>query len=169
MNIYEVIDEWGKKHPYRRFDEDEKFSNSVRYISDKQLQDIASHMFFLEDADESFISILLINISLYYYSQRSAGNYAKVKRPDHVVQQISGRVDAIIRDLEGCKIFSDDIEALQALKKKLGQKFFLRIHNCIYPQKPMSKQVIRNLIEMGTKALRLNGKSGDIKALIDII
>lgn len=169
MNIYEVIDEWGKKHPYRRFDEDEKFSNSVRYISDKQLRDIASHMVFLEDANKLFISTLLTNISLYYYSQRAAGNYAEAKRPDHVVRQISGRVDAIIRDLEGCKIFSDDIEALQALKIKLGQKDRLQMNHCIYPQKPMSKQVIRTLIETETEALKLNGKSGDIKALIDII
>ena len=168
MNITEIADQWGIDNPYRDVNEDMPYSNKVRYIGDKELINISSKMDFLNGISELDAKHFFAQIDLYTYSQRSKNNYSKVPRPDKIIKPYIKRIDDLINDLNS-PLFKDDIENLEALKKKLSNKQILAFYQFIYPQKPMTKIVIRQELEALIKKYKISVTQKDIKDLIDCI
>ena len=168
MTILELIEEWEKSHPYRDIQEDKPYSNLVRYIDDKKMIAISSKMDFLEGVDKASILLLLSNINLYLYSQRSKNNYSKVKRPDKVLSPFIKKLDDLITFLDNTH-FDDDVNNLKLLRSKLSNKKELQIVQFIHPQQPMDKKVIRNILNIIITNNNIYVPSMELKSFIDCI
>lgn len=168
MTILEIIEYWENSHPYRDIQEDKPYTNLVRYIDAKKIIDISSKMNFLEGVDKDSILLLLANINLYLYSQRSKNNYSKVKRPDKVLSPFIKKIDDLITFLDNTH-FDDDVNNLKLLRSKLSNKEELQRVQFVHPQQPMNKKVIKNILDAIIKNNNINVPSMELKSFIDCI
>lgn len=168
MSIFEIADQWSIDNPYRDINEDMPYSNEVKYIEDKKWDDLTSKMDFLDGISEFEAKQFFAQINLYSYSQRSKNNYSKVPRPDKVIKPYIKRIDDLISDLDS-PLFKDDIENLKALKKKLSNKSTLELYEFAYPQKPLTKKLIKQYLTQFIDKYQIPVTQKDKKDFIDFI
>ena len=168
MTIFEIAEQWSIVNPYREISKDMPYCNEVKYITDKKWEDITSKMDFLDGINEIDARQLFAQINLYSYSQRAKHNYIKVPRPDKVVNSYLKKITNLIAELNS-PLFEDDIKNLNALKKKLSNKLLLEMHEVIYPQKPLTKNVIRKYVKSIIDGYHIQVTELDKKDFIDSI
>ena len=146
---FEYFQEWRSNKEYCNPEEvspDEYNNVHVHFIPEDKILGIENNLPILDGAKYEDLFLLFENVSLYHYSQRAKGNSRAGIRSDKKISSYLKKIDEVYDLIEDIPYFAKEMEALTSLRKSFEEKELLRILGLL-PQKPMTKNSIKKLIE----------------------